>query len=122
MAGIQITHATNQTSGGICRITMRWITQKGDALGIMKIKHFAGYGCVNATKVKDNTCRLHVKVKGNHEWGLGANRTWDEYGLFNWLVKRFDKKIELNDFHHAKIEAEPGYEDGTETCDFYFWY
>ena len=88
----------------------------------MKIKHFAGYGCVNATKVKDNTCTLHVKVKGNHECGLGDNRTWDTYGLFNWLVKRFDKKVELKDFRYAKIKAETGYEDGVETCDFYFWY
>ena len=91
----------------------------------MRIKHFAGYGgCVDATRVKDDTCKLHVKVKGNHEMGLGANRTWDYVGLYNWLVKRFDKIVELKDFMWTEIEAEPGYdrETDTQTCDFYFNY
>lgn len=55
----------------------------------MKIKHFAGYGCVNAKKISDKDGILIVEVKGNHEWGL---RRTDRYDVFNWLVKRFTKK------------------------------
>ena len=40
----------------------------------MKIKHWQGYGCVNATKVKmttkDNIRNLIIRVSGNHECGL----------------------------------------------------
>ena len=55
----------------------------------MKIKHFAGYGCVNAKKISDKDGILVVEVKGNHEYGLSRN---DKYDVFNWLVKRFTKK------------------------------
>jgi hypothetical protein len=55
----------------------------------MKIKHWQGYGCVNAKKISDNDNILVVEVKGNHEWGLKRN---DKYDVFNWLVKRFTKK------------------------------
>ena len=54
----------------------------------MKIKHWAGYGCVNASKVKDSACTLHVRVEGNHEQGVVRE---DPYTLYLWLVKRFDK-------------------------------
>ena len=88
----------------------------------MKIKHFQGYGCVNATRVKDKNCTLHVKVTGNHECGL---RRDDDYDLFNWLVKRFDKSIEdYSSFRkrQPKIEIREGYENGVETCDYMFTY
>lgn len=91
----------------------------------MKIKHFVGYGCVNATKVKDNTCKLHVKVTGNHEYGLGDDHTWDDYLMYNWLVKRFDKKLKFEDLPYRRfnrISTNTGYENNTETCDFCFWY
>lgn len=44
----------------------------------MKIKHFAGYGSVNAVKLSkknitdtfgNEKVELVVKVSGNHEWG-----------------------------------------------------
>ena len=59
----------------------------------MKIKHYAGYGTVTATKVKNvqtgiNTKQLVVKLVGNHECGLYRNDTYD---IYNWLVKRFAK-------------------------------
>ena len=58
----------------------------------MKIKHWQGYGCVNARKVKkttkNGTTTLVVEVTGNHEWGLVRN---DMYDLKRWLVERFDK-------------------------------
>lgn len=57
----------------------------------MKIKHWQGYGTVNAKKVSSSANTLVVEVWGNHEWGLERN---DMYDVFNWLVKRFDKSRE----------------------------
>ena len=88
----------------------------------MKIRHFAGYGSVNAVKVKDSSCTLHVKVTGNHEWGLVRD---DEYDLFNWLVKKFDKGVtDYMAFHRTRpvIRISSGYENGVETCDYLFCY
>lgn len=65
----------------------------------MKVKHFAGYGSVEAKKVSKTTSTnildekfttLKVQVKGNHEWGLVRD---DGYDLYNWLIKRFDKGV-----------------------------
>ena len=38
----------------------------------MKIKHWQGYGCVNAVRVKDKEHTLHIRVTGNHECGIEA--------------------------------------------------
>ena len=61
----------------------------------MKIKHFAGYGSVEAKKTStrnlpDGTREIVVTVTGNHERGLDRD---DKYDLFSWLVKRFDKTV-----------------------------
>ena len=65
----------------------------------MRLKHWQGYGIVNATKISalnfnnvygQKCCTLRVRVKGNHEWGI---ETEDTYTIFNWLVKRFDKRL-----------------------------
>ena len=91
----------------------------------MKIKHWQGYGTVNAMKIHDSNT-LHVKVVGNHEWGIYRN---DEYDLYYWLVKRFDKKE--NDYVSwskkcPKIDIYQNYicVDGsyTESCDYIFNY
>lgn len=95
----------------------------------MKIKHWAGYGCVNARKINDGSCKLHVRVEGNHECGLERG-AWDTFTLYNWLVKRFDKSVpdELSwsrshplidirsDF---RMDPKLGY---VEVCDYYFTY
>lgn len=91
----------------------------------MKIKHFSGYGCVSATKVKDDTCKLHIVVTGNHERGLGEDHTWDDHLMYEWLVKRFDKKLNFEDLHFRrfdKIEAKLDWDGKEETCDYKFWY
>lgn len=60
----------------------------------MRIKHWQGYGTVNAQKIGlkkgMGVTTLTIKVTGNHEWGLVRE---DEYDLINWLVKRFDKSF-----------------------------
>ena len=92
----------------------------------MKIKHWQGYGSVSATKVPDKNCTLHIRVVGNHEWGLERN---DVYDLFNWLVKRFDRtQTSFTEWNNKLIDAR--YQSGsvvingldTDTCDYYFMY
>lgn len=69
----------------------------------MKIKHFAGYGTVNARKLKletvDGKTTLVVEVTGDHEWGLA--RPNDPYLIKRWLVERFDKT--MRDDHLVNI-------------------
>lgn len=88
----------------------------------MKIKHWQGYGTVIATKIKDKNYNLVVKVVGNHEWGIHRD---DEYDLFNWLVKRFDKsQKDYYGWHrlYPQIRIEDGCENGVDTCTYYFSY
>ncbi len=93
----------------------------------MKIKHWAGYGCVNARKVKDGSCKLHIRIEGNHEQGLDR---YDEYDLFNWLVIRFDKTVQdYLTWHRSRpiIEIRPGWRSDPvlgciDICDYYFTY
>lgn len=88
----------------------------------MKIKHWQGYGTVNAIKIKDKSCTLHVQVTGNHECGLERN---DQYDLFNWLVKRFDKTIpDYQTFARKRpnITIKSGCNNGIDVCDYYFTY
>ena len=93
----------------------------------MKIKHWQGYGIVNARKVKDKNVTLHISVTGNHEWGLRRN---DDYDLYNWLVKRFDKTVpEYLEWRRTLEnifiqEWEYTDDDGLtiEACDYYFKY
>ena len=57
----------------------------------MKIKHWQGYGAVDARRLEtrtnaDGTRTLCVKVSGRHEYGLVRD---DPYDLHRWLVRRF---------------------------------
>lgn len=86
----------------------------------MKIKHWQGYGTVEAVKVKDFTCDLHIKVTGNHEYGLERNDTYD---VFRWLVKRFKRNIGNDDRIIENMKLISGYEKqngiSVEVCDYY---
>ena len=73
----------------------------------MKIKHFSGYGSVNAKKlsVKNTTftdnryyeepCKVMlVQVSGLHEHGLDRDDKWlNEDIAFRWLLSKFDKTV-----------------------------
>ena len=87
----------------------------------MKIKHWQGYGIVNAVRKKSKDYDLVVLVSGNHEWGL---RRDDEYDLFNWLIRRFDKTVA--DKTYAEVRPEVYIQhwdyDGTEYCQYSFKY
>ena len=59
----------------------------------MRIKHWAGYGCVNAKtnyrkNYKNGTTVTTVEVWGNHERGLEP-RYFDKQDWERWLGKRF---------------------------------
>ena len=94
----------------------------------MKIKHFAGYGCITARKCKDSSpSMLHVCVEGDHEQGLS---THDEYVLYTWLVKRFDKTVpDCTDWIRSRpiIDVCPNWRIDPQLgvidyCDYYFYY
>ena len=87
-----------------------------------KIKHFAGYGTVKAGVIKDSSCTLHIRVEGDHEWGLKRD---DLYDLYNWLVKRFDKTIpDYESFYkrHPTVRFEWDLGSPVEAGDYYFTY
>lgn len=92
----------------------------------MKIKHWQGYGVVEAKKVSktDNGgyTTLKVRVSGNHEWGidLGCD-SWRFYDVYNWLVKRFDKT--MTDYMKIVSVSTNLYEvDGVDCCDYVIVY
>lgn len=94
----------------------------------MKIKHWQGYGTVNATRIKDTGCTLHVRVSGNHECGLERD---DPFDLYWWLVKRFDKRVpdtymdwymEARRKYDSVCKVTDTYANGTEICDYRFFY
>ena len=100
----------------------------------MKIKHFAGYGSVNAKLIEnkigfsefgepdEEISIAHIKVWGNHERGIYRE---DYIDIFNWLCKRFvkgctnySKIIDMKiDWHFEKINGEH-----TEVCDYFIAY
>lgn len=52
----------------------------------MKLKHWQGYGTVNAVKVEKTKDSIVVKVEGDHEYGLVRD---DVYDAKKWLLERF---------------------------------
>ena len=88
----------------------------------MKLKHWQGYGTVNAKKIskteKNGVTTLKIRVTGNHECGIERN---DKYDVKNWLVKRFDKSF---DDKKCIIDLTliPSSEDGVDVCDYIITY
>lgn len=92
----------------------------------MKIKHWQGYGCVNAKKIssKSNNGEMTtiIKVTGNHECGLIRN---DKYDAYNWLLKRFDKNItDYRKIKQLECISEPSDVTGNseDSCTYVFHY
>ena len=78
----------------------------------MRIKHFAGYGCVNVKKLSKTKFtdrlgnikrKLVLQVKGNHEWGLERD---DKYDVKRWIFDRFE-----NDFKGEAYDIQMEIED-----------
>jgi len=98
----------------------------------MKIKRFAGYGSVNATKISsrkytnpygETITEIKIRVRGNHERGIQYN-DWDSYGASNWLLtNHFMKGFNPNDV--IKFTTQDWYEKlpngiDEEVCDYTF--
>ena len=68
----------------------------------MKLKHWQGYGTINAKVLSKKQDTVVIEVWGNHECGL--RREGDKYGVEKWLggIGRFgDRRVqayEMNDF------------------------
>ncbi len=75
----------------------------------MKIKHFQGYGSVQAKKVskttKNGKTKLVVEVKGNHEWGLVRN---DIYDVKRWLFDKFEKNFK-GEYYNIEMSIKDDY-------------
>lgn len=89
----------------------------------MRIKHWQGYGTINAFRIKDKRTSLHVQVRGNHEYGIEC----PTHLVFDWLVRKFDKKFESQrewEKLYPKVEIQNGYDYETheELCDYRFYY
>lgn len=61
----------------------------------MKIKHWAGYGCVDVKVVGKGKNYKAVEITGNHEWGLDRH---DEYCIGNWLKRFIPKGMAFDDY------------------------
>ena len=88
----------------------------------MKIKHWQGYGVIEAKRIRDKRYDLCVVVSGNHEWGL---RRDDDYDVFRWLVQRFDKQWKEKtyaDFRGSQMFVTSWEYYGTDYCQYAFVY
>lgn len=89
-----------------------------------KIKHWAGYGCVMAERVQDDSCTMHIRITGDHERGL-SRQDWDKDTMYNWLVHRWDKDApKYFDAFTMQAHWEETYDCSLHTyvCDVYFTY
>lgn len=55
----------------------------------MKLKHWQGYGTVNAVKIEDTPSSVVIEVTGAHEYGLVRE---DMYDVKHWLLDRLARK------------------------------
>lgn len=75
----------------------------------MRIKHFAGYGSVNAKVVERRMSTLtpirmiKIQVWGNHECGL--DRSDDKYDVNQWLLKKV-AKVDIDSRNIQEIKFE----------------
>lgn len=96
----------------------------------MRIKHFMGYGSVNAkvvekglkTDVDNGLLRKYLKINvwGNHEYGLDRSEYYDDVN--NWLVKKV-AKVNIDDRQIESIECNyiPDIDD-QEAVQYYIVY
>lgn len=88
----------------------------------MKIKHFAGYGSVNAKKIalfkRNNTTTLIIDVSGDHEKGL---RPYIIEDSIKWIAARFYSYILNIPTYKIYIDYEYILRPGTpETIEYIF--
>lgn len=74
----------------------------------MKLKHWQGYGRVDAKLVSKDNTKVVIEVKGNHEYGLETN---DKYTIKNWLLNKFYRNLENVSAYDliSKVELDDHY-------------
>lgn len=89
----------------------------------MRIKHYAGYGSVNAKKLKhetkDGITTLVVNVSGDHEWGL---RPFIIEDSIQWIAARFDKSIVNIPWYNIYIDINNNYDMPCDSITYTFKY
>lgn len=85
----------------------------------MKIKHWQGYGIVEAKKLQKSTTPdgktfLEILVYGNHEYGLERK---DAFDLKRWLIDKFDKDARNISAYDIQYRTESGYKKNDEGLD-----
>ena len=92
----------------------------------MKIKHWQGYGSVNAKVVERRLSTLtqlrmvKIRVWGNHEYGL--DRSDDYYDVNQWLLKKVAKvDIDSRNIQEIKFEYVQDI-DGQEAAEYTITY
>ena len=89
----------------------------------MKIKHFAGYGSINAKKLKHETINgvttLIINVSGDHEKGL---RPYILEDSIRWLAARYDKNILNIPWYKINIDIINNYSMPLESLTYTFIY
>lgn len=90
----------------------------------MKIKHWQGYGSVNAKRIKrterDGLVDVHIQVRGNHEWGIERD---DRYDFVNWLGKKFTRDLtDYRQIQNLRTESSWDSEKSEDVCDYYVTY
>ena len=68
-----------------------------------KIKHWQGYGSVDAKLLKKTPDEMVIQVSGMHEYGLDCDK-YDTYRVYEWLVKRFDPTKTERDIESVDID------------------
>ena len=83
----------------------------------MRIKHWQGYGAVNAKRISKDNKQIIIEVSGNHEYGLAIGE-WDIYGMSEWLGKigKFKKENVLNFTTNCYLKDNP--ENTEEVCEY----
>ena len=71
----------------------------------MKIKHWQGYGIIEAKKIakksRDGKTFITIELRGNHEWGLHRDDTYD---IAHWLLPKFVKEFKDGSKDYRNIE------------------
>ena len=70
-----------------------------------RIKHWQGYGSVDAKVLRNTPENMIIQVKGMHEYGLDCG-AWDTDRVYEWLVKRFDPSRKPTDIKSVDIDDE----------------
>lgn len=87
----------------------------------MRLKHFCGYGFVEAVKkygkvfkssYGDYSITLHILVSGKHEQGLV---TLDKYTIYHWFVKRFSRHCKSH-FEINNVKVYDKFKGDIEEC------